>query len=409
MAYRYRPKQRSLGILGRPRLEALEERQVLSTTSLLGSTGVGTLFSSAVPGVVGSVVSAVAPLANTVVKSTGGSPIVSLLETSVSSLTTTVGKTLESVSSLTSTTVSSVLVLDMRVSLQIGNLLNVSLSTTPLQTGPSLSLGVLGSTSTLTLASSGTTPGSNSGTPSGNGRGVLGTDLLAGPGNGQFTASNPQGNNGSVPTDGNNFLVSNSVNQVPSGSTAANQRAFAAFSNVDTNGAFEPANLFFQQTNDPLLNTTFPQDTPTQGNRRNVSASGQEFLPETNQNPVTGTSGRTRVATGEEAEQVPAPTVEQDSEATLNPMTSDLIDAGNNLGALERALQNFREGLASLPRVLGSWLTHSGPLSWSLMGLALTATGVEMVSQWRNKRKRRQDEEENVPLVPFGKIPPGPG
>ncbi len=82
--------------------------------------------------------------------------------------------------------------------------------------------------------------------------------------------------------------------------------------------------------------------------------------------------------------------------ASLTPVSSGLLPATDDLGALDRALQDFLSGLTDLRQSLTSWLTQLGPTPWILMGLALVATVSQEVA--RRRRSSREDREVEEPM-----------
>jgi hypothetical protein len=135
--------------------------------------------------------------------------------------------------------------------------------------------------------------------------------------------------------------------------------------------------------------STWPQGTPW------WSLSGSSELPATG-NGLVGPRAEV-MATGEEASPLlTAASAELDA---LLPLSSGLVQAADDLGAMERAFQEFLSGLAELRQTMSSWLARVGPLPWVLMGLAVAATVYDEASRrrWRLPRKA-----EVTPATPAG-------
>jgi hypothetical protein len=102
---------------------------------------------------------------------------------------------------------------------------------------------------------------------------------------------------------------------------------------------------------------------------------------------------------GEEA--TPVPTRQPADLTALTPLSSGLLNASDDLGALERAFQEFLDGLVDLRQAMTSWLGRVGPLPWVLMGLAVAVTAYEEVARRRQNRLQGRDAEDQPEDVFF--------
>lgn len=87
--------------------------------------------------------------------------------------------------------------------------------------------------------------------------------------------------------------------------------------------------------------------------------------------------------------------------SSLAPLSSGLLHATDDLGALERAFQDFLDGLVDLRQTMCGWLGRLGPLPWVLMGLAVAVTLHEQTSRRRRCLLERKDAEEQMEEVLF--------
>ncbi len=102
------------------------------------------------------------------------------------------------------------------------------------------------------------------------------------------------------------------------------------------------------------------------------------------------------MASGEESPAlVTESVVEQEP---LAPQSAGLVQAGDDLGAMERAFQDFLTELAELRQAVTSWLGQVGPLPWVLMGLAVTATVCEETARRRRHGPRSARFPQGAPL-----------
>jgi hypothetical protein len=85
----------------------------------------------------------------------------------------------------------------------------------------------------------------------------------------------------------------------------------------------------------------------------------------------------------------------------LAAASSRLLEAVGDLEALDRAFQDFLEGMGDLRQTLTGWVARVGPTPWLLMGLALTLTVHEEILRRRRQVQESKDAEEKLAGDPF--------
>jgi len=96
--------------------------------------------------------------------------------------------------------------------------------------------------------------------------------------------------------------------------------------------------------------------------------------------------------------------VEPTDLASLAPVSAGLVNAADDLGALDRAFQEFLEGLSELRQTLGNWLVRLGPTPWVLMGLAVSVTLSQEIARRRRGASQNRDAEKSMDGVPFSAL-----
>jgi len=83
------------------------------------------------------------------------------------------------------------------------------------------------------------------------------------------------------------------------------------------------------------------------------------------------------------------------------PVSSSLLNAADDLGALDRAFQDFLAGLGDLSQTLTGWLVRIGPLPWVLMGVAMALTLQEEIARRRRQALESKEAAEQLDGDPF--------
>ncbi len=88
---------------------------------------------------------------------------------------------------------------------------------------------------------------------------------------------------------------------------------------------------------------------------------------------------------------------------TPAPVSAGLLNASDDLRALDAVFRDFLEGLSDLRLTMGNWLVRLGPAPWIGMGLAVTAVvSGEVARRARDKRQATRDKRQKLPALASG-------